>query len=401
MRFSVAFALLLVPAVACTVIDEPSTSELDQDVIGGAAAPAGKWPDAVAVLWGGQQACTGTLIAPNLVVTAGHCVDPADLPDHVLVGASKLSQPSAGQTIAIMKSIEYPNSQSTVDAGILVLATPVAGIAPRAIASGWARFDIKNDVSVQLVGFGTIDKNGTVSTDSLMEATTTITDYNCSKSGVGCNTGARPDGEFGAGGGGIDTCPGDSGGPVYQDMGYGTFLVGITSRGYDTNQFYCSEGGIYERPDKIVDWMESSSGVKVTRGPTPTAAPIMVTRGDGGETKIEVNDPKAAAKHTFSITKMPGYGTAAVRDDGTVRVCAAKDVAGDDVMEVTVADSADATRALVVKIPILIADGDPPDSCDVNDFGGDGGGCCDTRRGAGGSIPLALFVVLVLRRRRK
>src|SRR5436853_7921248 len=43
-------------------------------VIGGTAAPPGKWPDAVGVL-GAQGACTGTLIAPDVVITAGHCAE--------------------------------------------------------------------------------------------------------------------------------------------------------------------------------------------------------------------------------------------------------------------------------------------------------------------------------------
>ncbi|HEX5059241.1 MAG TPA: trypsin-like serine protease [Kofleriaceae bacterium] len=405
MRFPVALALFSLPAVACT-IDDIDVSVTDQYVIGGAAAPAGKWPDTVAVMWGTNptqdQGCTGTLVAPNVVITAGHCVI-GGAPTHVLVGATKLSAPQEGQLIPIMKAIEYPNSQGSVDAGVLVLQTPVTGIEPRPIASGWAKFDIQNNAMVQLVGFGTTDKNGSVSTDALMEATTIITDYNCTKEGVGCNTAARPDGEFGAGGSGIDTCPGDSGGPVYLTTSYGTYVMGITSRGYETNNYACSEGGIYERPDKIVDWLDMMSGAKVARGPSPVADPptIMTIRGEGAETKIAHNDPKMGVTHKFEITKPPGFGKAAVRDDGTLRVCPNKDVAGDDIVEVTVSDTADTTRAITLKVPIVIADGSPPDSCDVNDFGGDGGGCCDTRRSAGGSIPLGLVVLLALRRRRK
>lgn len=398
MRFSVASALALVSAAGCI---EPPSVDLNaatQPVIGGAAAPAGKWPDTAAILWSGEQACTGTLIAPNLVVTAGHCVL-GGAPDHVLVGASRLSAPEEGQTLAIQKWVEYPSSQSTVDAAILILAEPATGIEPRAIASGWAKLDIVNGAPVQLVGFGTIDKDGSVSTDALMEATTTITDYNCSMS-AGCSTGAKPDGELGAGGMGVDTCPGDSGGPVYLLTDYGTFLTGITSRGYDTNQYACSEGGIYERPDKILDWMEKESGVKIARGPTPTFDPIAVLRGDAAETKIEPNDPKSS-EHAFEITKQPGYAKAAVRADGTVRVCADPGVVGRDSLEVTVTDKGDPGRKLALTIPIDIVDGEPPDSCDVNAFGGEGGGCCDTRRSAGGSIPLAMVVLLALRRRRK
>ncbi len=402
MRYSVALALAAVPLVACT-IDDVTTAQLDQDVIGGAAAPAGKWPDTVAVLWNGEQQCTGTLVAPNVVITAGHCVI-GGAPDHVLVGASKLSQPQEGETILIEKAIEWPSSQSTIDAGVLVLAQAVTKVMPRPIASGWARYDIVNGAEVQLVGFGTIDRDAEVYTDSLMEATTTVTDYNCSRDGMGCNDGAKPDGEFGAGGMGIDTCPGDSGGPVYLDTGYGVFVMGITSRGYTTNDYFCSEGGIYERPDKIVDWIEMVSGTKVARGPEPMADPpsLMAPRGEAAETKIAHNDPKMGATHTFTITKPPSYGKAAVRDDGTLRVCTDPGVTGQDRIEVTVADKADANRKLTLNIPIAIVDAESaPDSCNPNDFGDEGGGCCDTRRKAGGSIPLAMAVLLVLRRRRK
>ena len=400
MRFSVVLALFSLPTIACT-IDGATTAQLDQEVIGGAAAPAGKWPDTVAVLWDGQQACTGTLVAPNVVITAGHCVA-GGAPNGVLIGASKLSAPQEGETIQVMRAIEYPNSQNSVDAGLLVLARDATKAMPRQIASGWTKFDIKNEAQVQLVGFGTTDRDGMVSTDSLLEATTKITDFNCTKEGVGCNLLARPAGELGAGGMGIDTCPGDSGGPAYLLPDYGAFLAGITSRGYDTNTYYCSEGGIYERADKIVDWMETTSGVKVARGPTPAAMSIMTTRGEAGETKVEHNDPKPGVTHKFAITKQPGFGKAAVSDDGTVRVCPDAAVQGDDAVEVTVSDASDPMRAIAMTIKIVIAAGDPPDSCDPTDFGGsDGGGCCDTRRSAGGSLPLAMVVLLVLRRRRK
>jgi secreted trypsin-like serine protease len=390
MRYALSVALLALPTMALA-------GPVSQPVIGGAAAPAGKWPDAAAVLWSGEQACTGTLIAPTVVITAGHCVE-GGAPDAVLVGATAKSRPQEGETINIQRAVAYPDSQSTIDVALLILSTP-STIVPRLIASGWARADIKNGATVDLVGFGTVDRDGNVETDSLMEAASSITDFNCSKSS-GCNSGARPDGELGAGGMGIDTCPGDSGGPIYVDTDYGTYLAGVTSRGYDNNQYYCSEGGIYARADKVIDWIETTAGVTLERTPGPTADPIMATRGRGSETAIIANDPKTGAKHTYAIATQPGYGTAAVSASGVVRVCPRKDVVGDDSVVVNVSDAADADRTVALKIPVVIADGSPDDDCDPTDFGGEGG-CCDTRRSATGSIPLALFVLVTLRRRRR
>lgn len=406
MRLWLGLLLTSVPAVALAEdggsADRPElTTTAEQAVIGGSATPAGKWPDAAALLWGGDEACSGTLIAPNAVLTAGHCLDDGfgglDLPDAVLVGASALSRQSEGELLAVENGYIYPSYVTSIDASVLILASP-SHVQPRAIASGWARLDITNGASVQLVGFGTTDRDGQLETDALMEASTTITDFDCSVM-AGCEPGARPDGELGAGGDGIDTCPGDSGGPVYLLTDYGSYLAGITSRGYESNQYACSEGGIYARPDKIVDWIESKVGAPIQRGPEPTVAPISVVRGDAGETVIEPNDPKSSS-HSYEITLQPAQGMAAVNDDGRVRVCADPAATGQDATEVTITDKADPARALTVRVPIAIEDGEAPASCDVNDFG-DGGGCCDTRRSAGGSIPLAMVVLLAMRRRRK
>jgi len=402
MRAHVPAAALLL-AAACAPGAELDTSTDSAEVLGGTDAPAGKWPDVVAVRSGDQQFCSGTLIAPTVALTAGHCNDGSL--DNVLIGTSSLARQSEGEIISVVKKVEYDNSLQNADLTVLVLAQP-SRFTPRAIATGWAKHDITNGAQVQLVGFGAIDKDGNQFVNELQEATTTITDADCTTSS-GCNASVKPGGELGAGGMGIDTCGGDSGGPLYLLTPYGDFLAGATSRGYDNNQFYCSEGGIYVRPDKFIDWIESSAGVPVTRGPEPTAELITVVRGHGGETDIVHNDPKADA-HTYTLTTPPQYGTAKVRDDGRVRVCANPDVQGGDSLVVTVADKADPTRAIDVKVNVLINAGDPGEGCDVDAFGDDddGGGCCDSGRSPAGALPLALGVLAILvgrrpRRRRR
>jgi endonuclease G len=408
MRYLLPVALLALPASAvaddnASRPDPQVTTETDKAIIGGTAAPAGKWPDTVLLMWSGYGGCTGTLIAPTVVLTAGHCVIGFDGPPNYVLINSITTSPSGGELIHVKSSHEYPNSQGSIDAAILVLDNP-STTAPRAIATGWAKYDIQNGASVAIVGFGTTDRDGMVESNVLREATTTITDFNCTKSS-GCTSYGRPDGELGAGGMGIDTCPGDSGGPLYLLTDYGNFVAGITSRAYSNNRYYCSEGGIYGRPDKIVDWIEETAGVKVSRGPAPTAEPFNglgdIVRGNPGETKLEVNDPKSSS-HQFEVVKQPGYAKAAVSGDGTVRVCPNKDIVGGDTVTVKVTDSADANRTQEVTLAFQIVDGDPADSCDPAAFGDmSGGGCCDTRRDARGSIPLLLFVAAMLLRRRR
>src|SRR5262249_11519975 len=150
-------AVFLIPAIA---------SAQRPPVVGGGNAPDGMWPDVAAVLvptmQGDQPECTGTLIAPSVVITAGPSWNPASppLPDTVWVGTSSLAKVE-GEKIAIARGVAFPDAQHTEDIALLLLARPAAA-PPRAIATGWARFDIANGATVELVGFGAINKSATM-----------------------------------------------------------------------------------------------------------------------------------------------------------------------------------------------------------------------------------------------
>jgi secreted trypsin-like serine protease len=389
--------------VACLValgLLEPAGAALaGPRVIGGSDAPPGMWPDAAAILYSGQMRCSGTLVAPQVVLTAGHCADPSlgPTPDHVRVGASSLDG-SGGETIAVDRAVVFPDWQTTIDMTVLVLAAP-ASEPPRPIATGWARPAIRDGASVDLVGYGAIDANGSEFVPALQQATTTIADVGCTTE-PGCNAGAMPDGELGAGGMGVDTCPGDSGGPLYLPTPFGTFLAGTTSRGYATDQTACGMGGIYERPDHVIDWIEQSAGSPVARGPEPELeAPLVAPRGGGVVATIAADDP-ATSFHRFAIATQPAHGTAAVHDDGVVHVCIAADApAGSDAITVTITADDDATRSIAATFAIAIEDADGS-GCEVAVFdGATGGGGCAV--GGEGSIGLGLGLGLVLGRRRR
>jgi secreted trypsin-like serine protease len=293
-----------------------------------------------------------------------------------------------------------------MDISILVLEK-ASTREPRKIASGWAALDIKNGAPVAIVGYGAVDRSGPVDFDhdeeyvnELQEAMTTITDADCTlNADNGCIASVMPRGELGAGGMGVDTCPGDSGGPLYLVTDYGTFLAGVTSRSYDDAMFWCSEGGIYVRPDKITDWIEEVTGVAIARGPEPTVPKkLSAVRGHAAEANIDANDPKSE-KHAYAIVTQPKYAKAAIKDDGHLRICMDAGVVAADSMSISITDKNDPTRTLSYTIALDIIEGEPADSCDVDDF--DSGGCCDSGRSAGGWWPLGIGVLLLLRRRRR
>lgn len=277
-------------ALTSTAAAEKSSTALDTDrpdydakpVINGTAVPAGKWPDAVAVL-SAQGSCTGTLIAPDVVLTAGHCADPK--PTTVIANTTNYNV--AGGVRATVKSITaYPNWENTYDIAVIVLTAPMVGVTPRRIGAACTFQGFADNMMVHLVGFGLTDTAGQGDNTVLREANAPIIDADCSTTGKGCSAGALPAGEFIAGGSGTDSCFGDSGGPVYLDTPRGTVVVGAVSRGLDNAASPCGGGGIYVRTDKVLQWIEATAGKPVMQDTcannNPPGNPDEPNGGGGG-----------------------------------------------------------------------------------------------------------------------
>ena len=123
-------------------------------ILGGSAVRGSEFDDCVAVgddeTWG----CTGTLIAPDVVLTAGHC---EALHTRVFVGNDVRKR---GRVFRIRRHVRHPRFTDRYrnDVMLLILDTKVPGVKPRPIAAG-AVIDAATDGRV--VGFGTTDVEGT------------------------------------------------------------------------------------------------------------------------------------------------------------------------------------------------------------------------------------------------
>lgn len=148
-------ALVVAVLLACAVVAWPSSAAADAAaiplVLGGVSAKPGELPSLVFVTYliperNKGLACTGTVVAPRLVLTARHCALPQGVRFslenlHVVAGA--INWKARGrQLLDVMRVIAYPRRDfrgHRVDAALLELAEP-AGVPslPLARRSFWS-----------------------------------------------------------------------------------------------------------------------------------------------------------------------------------------------------------------------------------------------------------------------
>src|SRR5581483_3745449 len=172
----------------------------------------------------------GTLIAPDAVLTAGHC---KKLHTRIFVGNDVDGR---GREYRVSRHVRHPGwtGKYANDLMLLILEKPVSGVKPRHLASGEM---IDGAKDARAVGFGTTDLADTVGYGRKLQVDVPIVSVACKgkvngrKDGTvyGCHVGN----EIVAGKPFLnrDTCRGDSGGPLYVADRGTWLLAGVTSRG--------------------------------------------------------------------------------------------------------------------------------------------------------------------------
>ena len=230
-------------------------------IVGG--VPATAFADCVAVGSAAQWCCTGTLIAPNVVVTAGHC-DRGGCGDRIFVGTD-VDDPNRGHIVKVRERHTHPGyrpPRDQDDVAVLVLDRSVDDVTPRAIATAAA---LRSARSVRVVGYGYTDTAGSTGYGlrRLVDVPLAAPDKR-----FGCD----PRTEFVAGAPFLDkdSCNGDSGGPAYVYQRGAWLLAGATSRATASAIRPCGDGGIYTTIDAYREWLAPLLG---TTGASPTRKP--------------------------------------------------------------------------------------------------------------------------------
>jgi secreted trypsin-like serine protease len=232
-------------------------------VVGGTPVRAGEFVDCVAVGSDTQWGCSGTLIGPNVVLTAGHC---AKFATRVYFGTDVDKR---GKVVRVKERVVHPkyHQGSHNDLMVLLLDERVTTVEPRKFA---AKAVIDRATDGRVVGFGHVDPAGSFGYGIKRMVDVPIVSSDCrGKVGVhddgtsyGCDRGleivsGRPLLER-------DSCRGDSGGPFYVQNAQGEWLLaGATSRATASAMHTCGDGGIYVRVDRYRTWIAGIPGVEL------------------------------------------------------------------------------------------------------------------------------------------
>jgi V8-like Glu-specific endopeptidase len=221
-------------------------------------------------------ACTTTLIAPSVLLTAGHCVRDEQSGAIISSGSYQMRvgfglHPDQENAWHDLVGADTNYRGSDQDIAVLYLATPITNVTPIPLPSATQALPPVGG-SVHIVGYGVTlgDRNDA---GTKRQVTTTFN---------GTEGDAISVGQFG----GTEqtthaTCFGDSGGPTF----YNGRVIGVTSYGLDQQ---CLQGSFMTNVGLYADWVNQRIAAH-GGNPTPSNPPACL--GD----ESEPNDDEASA----------------------------------------------------------------------------------------------------------
>ena len=212
--------LSAITAAAALFVAAPAAA-----IVGGAPPAAdGIGRSVVTIIGSRGNFCTGSLIAPSLVLTVAHCVQPGSDYKIVQYDADRKPQLQDVKTVAIhpgFRMQEMLAHRATADVALLRLAIPAQGKTPARLGMPQSPLAPGNPFTVAGVGVtirGDGKSAGVVRSAALVATGKPGTLQIRLVDPVGQGTQA-----------GLGACTGDSGAPVFEDQPSGPAIIGVVS----------------------------------------------------------------------------------------------------------------------------------------------------------------------------
>ncbi|WP_370326906.1 trypsin-like serine protease [Euzebya sp.] len=264
------FRTLAIACLVVSLITPAAAADPEYQIVDGEPAADGAYPWMAAFLFDGGQGCGASVIAPQWILTAAHCVlddrgQPAVSVDQVSFAVDTTNWTEGGQVLTAAEIIAHPSYDplTTNNDVALVRTNEAAQVTPVALAgTGEAALEAPPTVA-RVIGYGALGTDREGSEQLLQVDVDVRDDAVCAPfwpqwedltmlcAGNPTEDSADP---------GRDSCQGDSGGPLFVERDSGPVQIGIVSYGGE-----CGVGspGVYAQVSTFRQWIDGIVGGQV------------------------------------------------------------------------------------------------------------------------------------------
>ena len=227
-------------------------------ILDGHSASPGDWPWMASLQENGEHFCGGVLVAPDVVVTAAHCVEYESAGGFDVVLELNNLAVDQGERFAVAEIAVHPD-YDPVELTSDIATLRLAGTSPRSTIQLAHPDDadlFAPGVDATVIGWGLTSEFGSLS-DVLLELTYPIVSHDVANAPEAYDGIVIPTMlPAGLAEGGVGACSGDSGGPLMvPDGSGGYYLAGIVSWGEGCGA--PNKYDVHTRVASFADWVES------------------------------------------------------------------------------------------------------------------------------------------------